>query len=563
MAPPRFTLKELGTISEYITDITSIERFVFVSKLCKKTFDTKETTILPQVDTHVMTPIELTVNRTMQLLKVLKYFPSAKCLQCDTDTIRIIPEGVFPHYSQIEINESEEPLLVKEQMLLIKTLAPKITSLSLKIDEDSNDFPDEMDFAEMTQLRYLSVLFSQNEVIDFPQKEEEQQTFCFSKLYELRDVPTLQTLSVSCEQTTAILLAPIFRELQCVVNVILLYSEDDVDKVREVMPNNVIVCCEYDSTMCEYTRRQTVIMEHDGLSAKMETLGEMHLFEELMEDSLTRKLVLYETIPKWMKVVDLTTYTHIQELQIEGKVPVTQVNIPTSVSSLKLLTNGYCITNLQDANLEELRLDGCDVNPNVFATQPLRAMELKGCNIKTTFLLPNTLTRFSITDSDIQVQLNDGLIELEVGNYSKSSSLVLPQSLEVLSIESNVSMLSAVRLKHLDISKMVVNTDLYPTSLTSLRVLMGVGRKQIDLLRFQKLERLSIIVCDMVKRIVLPHSLKYLMVYGCKEIIAFDNMKNGNLSELCVTECNNLRLKIPKSVKRCFVDIPSSACVKY
>ena len=57
--------------------------------------------------------------------------------------------------------------------------------------------------------------------------------------------------------------------------------------------------------------------------------------------------------------------------------------------------------------------------------------------------------------------------------------------------------------------------------------------------------------------------LKYLMLYGCKDIIALDNLKNSNLEELCITDCCNLQIKVPPSVKRCFVDVPSQSTVLF
>ncbi|EKE38635.1 hypothetical protein ENUP19_0347G0004 [Entamoeba nuttalli] len=559
---PHFTLNEFAVIAEYIHDLSTITQFVFISKNCKETFDTLSTTLLPFISPFTMTPIELTVTRTLSLLKVLKYFPQANCIQCDTDTVRILPENVFTHYSFIEIKENEEPLNIKEHFALIKSIASKLVSLSIKIDEEAFDFPPEIHFSEMISLKYLSITFTQNETFDYaPKSKVHFQRF--SRLQELKLLPRLQLLSVNCEQSTAILLAPIFRELQCIVNVILLYSEDNVDIVKEVMSSNVIVCCEYDSTMTEYTRLQTTILQHEGLSVKVETVGSMNLFEELMENTLASNIVIYERVPKWMTGIDLTTYTHIQNLQIEGKAQNIEINIPTSVTSLKMNTIGYSISNIDDIPLKELKLENCDLNPILFSNKNLKNIEIKSCAIHTTFVCPSSVSHFSLSDSELQVQLNDGLEIVELGTSNRTSTLQLPKSVQILSTEISVSMLSLPNLQRLDISKLPINIDLFPTTLTSLRILMGSSKKQMDMTKFRKLEKLSIIVCEKVRRIVLPHQLRFLMVYGCKDIVALDNLKNGNLEELCVTECNNLQMKIPQSIKRCFVDIPSVTSVKF
>ena len=557
-----FSIEDFTVIVQFITDVDIITTFPFISKKCKETFDSLKTTLLPLIPTLSIIPIELTVMHTLTLLKILKYFPNANCIRCDTDTARILPDVVFNNYDYIEMRDCEEPLNCKEQSRIMKAYFPKLLSLSIKIDDDEKDFPSELHFSEMTSLEFLSITFTQNENFDFlPRKMNCQQ---FSRLHELKQLETLQMVRIICEQNTAIMLAPILREINCKVNVILLYSEDNVDEVKEVMSENVTVSCEYDSTMTEYTRRKTIILQNEGLSLKVETVGSMHLFEEIMERTLASQLVLYERVPKWMRVVDITSYINIQSLHIEGKGDDTKLYLPPLLTSLRMNCTGYTIANLNESiPLKHLKLDSCDLNPKQFNIFQLENIEIKSCQMKTTYICPLTVTHFSIAESDLSIQLNDGLISLELGSYNRVNSLQLPKTLQYLSTETSIPLLSLPNLKKLDISKLQINVDLYPTTLTSLRIIMGHAKKQMDLTKFKQLQSLSFIVCEKMKRITLPTQLKYLMLYGCKDMIALDNLKNSNLEELCITDCSNLQIKVPPSVKRCFVDVPSQSTVLF
>ncbi|KAL7717913.1 Leucine-rich repeat containing protein [Entamoeba marina] len=559
---PQFTISELSVIVSFVHHLNTLTSFVFINHKCYSTYNNLNTTLLPRFTTVTLTPIELTVIRTLSILKVLKYFPNATTLVCDTDTIRILPESVFSKYQLIRVVPTEDSLCVVEHGELIKSLANKFDELYIKIDETSLDFPKDICFNQMTSLVHLSITFAQSESFQYVPKQKSTVSR-FSKLRELKSLHSLQLLSISCEQTTAISLAPLFREFSFNVIVTLLYSEDNVDLVKEVMPLNVVVCCEYDSVMCESNRRETIILQKEGLSIKANTIGEMHLFEEMMNETLAPALVVYETPSLWMKILELTPFNHINSLQIEGAVYDIEVNIPTTVSYLKMCSTGYSLSNIDVIPLKILKLDDTDLSPNMFSKHSLVDIELKSCKSHESFIAPITLTRLSIADSDMNLQLNVGLKTLELSSYNRSVSLTLPSSLESLSTDANVPILSLPNLQHLDVAKLTINLELYPTTLTSLRVLMGSSQKQLDLTKFKKLERLSVIVCDRVRRIVLPHQIKFLMVYGCKDLIAVDNLKTNSLEELCITECNNLVIRIPTTIKRCFVDIPSVTNVRY
>ena len=76
-----------------------------------------------------------------------------------------------------------------------------------------------------------------------------------------------------------------------------------------------------------------------------------------MLKTLASQLVLYERVPIWMKIIDLTSYDHIISLHIEGKGDDTKINLPPFLTSLRLNCTGYTISNLNNSiPLKHLKL---------------------------------------------------------------------------------------------------------------------------------------------------------------------------------------------------------------